>query len=112
MFPQFIKSGMAAVEKVDKIYLGNTCFIYALADGNPEIGNIRETFFFRALSVRQRVLSSPVSDFLVEGHTFEVGGKSKKQKQIKDINDAYVVKDDIENAYLNILPLWTFGINY
>lgn len=50
--------------------------------------------------------------FLVEGHTFEVGGKSKKQKQIKDINDAFIVKDDIENSYLNILPLWTFGMNY
>lgn len=104
--------GMAAVEKVDKIYLGNTCFIYALADGNLEVGNIRETFFFRALSVRQKVLSSPVSDFLVDGHTFEVGGKSKKQKQIKNVDDAFVVKDDIENGYLNILPLWTFGMNY
>lgn len=50
--------------------------------------------------------------FQVEGHTFEVGGKSKKQKQVKDINDAFIVKDDIENSYLNILPLWTFGMNY
>lgn len=104
--------GMGAIEKVDKIYLGNTSFIHALADGSPEIGNIRETFFLQAMSVRQKVFSSPVSDFLVEGHTFEVGGKSKKQKQIKDINDAFIVKDDIENSYLNILPLWTFGMNY
>lgn len=104
--------GMAAIEKVDKIYLGNTCFIYALADGKPDIGNIRETFFLSATSVRQKVQSSPVSDFLIEGHTFEVGGKSKKRKQIKDVNDAYIVKDDIERGYLNILPLWTFGMNY
>lgn len=111
LFPQFVIFA-PAVEKVDKIYLGNTCFIYALADGNPEVGNIRETFFFNALSVRQKVLSSPVSDFLVDGHTFEVGGKSKKQKQIKNVNDAFVVKDDIESGYLNVLPLWTFGMNY
>ncbi|MGN1217667.1 MAG: ATP-binding protein, partial [Phocaeicola sp.] len=45
-------------------------------------------------------------------HTFEVGGKSKKQKQIKNVNDAFIVKDDIENAYMNIIPLWTFGFNY
>ncbi len=41
----YAPDGMELVQKVDKIYLGNTCFIYAVADGNPEIGNIRETFF-------------------------------------------------------------------
>lgn len=108
----FAPDGMDLVQKVDKIYLGNTCFIYALADENPEIGNIRETFFYCALCVNHKVTSSPVADFLVKGQTFEVGGKSKKQKQIKNVNDAFVVKDDIENAYMNIIPLWTFGFNY
>lgn len=108
----FAPDGMELVQKVDKIYLGNPCFIYALADGNPEIGNIRETFFYCALCVNNKVTASPVADFLVGGHTFEVGGKSKKQKQIKGTEDAFVVKDDIENAYLNILPLWSFGFNY
>ena len=108
----FAPDGMDLVQKVDKIYLGNTCFIYALADENPEIGNIRETFFYCAMCVNHKVTSSPAADFLVKGHTFEVGGKSKKQKQIKNVNDAFVVKDDIENAYMNIIPLWTFGFNY
>ena len=108
----FAPDGMDLVQKVDKIYLGNTCFIYALADENPEIGNIRETFFYCAMCVNHKVTSSPTADFLVKGHTFEVGGKSKKQKQIKNVNDAFVVKDDIENAYMNIIPLWTFGFNY
>lgn len=108
----FAPDGMDLVQKVDKIYLGNTCFIYALADDNPEIGNIRETFFYCAMSVNHKVTSSPSADFLVNGHTFEVGGKSKNQKQIKNVNDAFIVKDDIENAYMNIIPLWTFGLNY
>lgn len=108
----FAPDGMDLVQKVDKIYLGNTCFIYALADENPEIGNIRETFFYCAMCVNHKVTSSPAADFIVKGHTFEVGGKSKKQKQIKNANDAFVVKDDIENAYMNIIPLWTFGFNY
>lgn len=108
----FTPDGMDLVQKVDKIYLGNTCFIYALADENPEIGNIRETFFYCAMCVNHKVTSSPAADFLVKGHTFEVGGKSKKQKQIKSVNDAFIVKDDIENAYMNIIPLWTFGFNY
>ena len=108
----FAPDGMDLVQTVDKIYLGNTCFIYALADENPEIGNIRETFFYCAMCVNHKVTSSPAADFIVKGHTFEVGGKSKKQKQIKNVNDAFVVKDDIENAYMNIIPLWTFGFNY
>ena len=108
----FAPDGMDLVQKVDKIYLGNTSFIYALADENPEIGNIRETFFYCAMCVNHKVTSSPAADFIVKGHTFEVGGKSKKQKQIKNVNDAFVVKDDIENAYMNIIPLWTFGFNY
>ena len=108
----FAPDGMDLVQKVDKIYLGNTCFIYALADENPEIGNIRETFFYCAMCVNHKVTSSPAADFLVKGHTFEVGGKSKKQKQVKNVKDAFVVKDDIENAYMNVIPLWTFGFNY
>lgn len=108
----FAPDGMDLVQKVDKIYLGNTCFIYALADEHPEIGNIRETFFYCAMCVNHKVTSSPTADFLLKGHTFEVGGKSKKQKQIKNVRDAFVVKDDIENAYMNVIPLWTFGFNY
>lgn len=104
--------GMSLVEKVEKVYLGNTNFIHALSDGTPEIGNVRETFFLSAMSLRNKVMASPVSDFLIDGHTFEVGGKSKTRKQITDIKDAYVVKDDIEYAYMNILPLWSFGMNY
>ena len=108
----FAPDGMDLVQKVDKIYLGNTCFIYALADEHPEIGNIRETFFYCAMCVNHKVTSSPTADFLIKGHTFEVGGKSKKQKQIKNVRDAFVVKDDIQNAYMNVIPLWTFGFNY
>ena len=52
-------------------------------------------------------------DFLVD-HTylFEIGGKGKTGKQIQGTNDAFIVKDDIEYAYMNIIPLWAFGLNY
>ncbi len=104
--------GMALVEKVEKVYLGNTNLIYALAENAPETGNVRETFFLSALTLRNKVTASPVSDFLIDGHTFEVGGKGKTGKQIKEVEDAFVVKDDIEYAYRNTLPLWSFGMNY
>ncbi len=57
-------------------------------------------------------MASHTADFLIGGDTFGVCGKTKRQKQIKGTEDAFVVKDDIENAYLNILPLWSFGFNY
>lgn len=45
-------------------------------------------------------------------YTFEVGGKKKGQHQIKDVEHAYVVKDDIEYGHLNEVPLWAFGLMY
>jgi len=41
-----------------------------------------------------------------------VGGKSKSQEQIKETSNAFIVKDDIEYGYKNVLPLWAFGLNY
>ena len=105
-------NGMAVIEKTEKVYLGNTNFIYALSDGAPNMGNVRETFFMSALSVNHSMTSSPVADFIVDGHTFEIGGKGKTGKQIQGTDDAFIVRDDIEYAYMNIIPLWAFGLNY
>ena len=58
------------------------------------------------------VMCSPVSDFLVDGRTFEIGGRKKGQKQIAEVADGYVVKDDIERGFGNVLPLWAFGLMY
>jgi predicted AAA+ superfamily ATPase len=98
--------------KVDKIYLDNTNLIYCLATDNPNSGNIRETFFLNQLRVKHVVTASPVADFLIDGYTFEVGGKKKGLKQIEGIDKAFIVKDDIELGYLNTLPLWQFGLMY
>ncbi len=58
------------------------------------------------------VTSSPVSDFEVNGCTFEIGGKNKGRKQLKDAAAGYVVKDDIEYAFRDTIPLWHFGFLY
>ena len=104
--------GIRGLGKVDKVYLDNTNLIYNLADGTSNIGNIRETFFLNQTRVKHDVFASPVADFLVDDKTFEVGGKKKGQKQIKEIENGYIVKDDIENGYLNVIPLWQFGLTY
>ena len=104
--------GIGELGKVDKIYLDNTNLIFALAEEQPEIGNIRETVFFNQTRVKNKIYRSEKADFNINNLTFEVGGKSKNQKQIKDLKNAYIVKDDIEYGYQNVLPLWAFGLNY
>ena len=104
--------GIRGLGKVDKIYLDNPNLVYALGKADADTGNVRETFFLNQIRVNHDVLSSPVSDFLVEGMTFEVGGRNKKQKQLQGVPDGYVVKDDIEAGYMNVVPLWQLGLTY
>lgn len=104
--------GIKGLGKVDKIYLDNTNLIYNLARENANMGNVRETFFFNQLRAEHEIIVSPVADFLVGEHTFEVGGKNKGKKQIQEVDKAYVVKDNIEHGFLNTIPLWQFGFLY
>ena len=104
--------GMKNYGKPEKLYLGNTNLVYALSESKPETGNLRETFFLSQMQVNQEVYASKAADFLIDGKTFEVGGKSKSKKQIAEVKDAFVVKDDIEYGYENIIPLWHFGMGY
>ena len=68
--------GMRGLEKVEKVYIDNPSLMNALSGGKTDVGNMRETFFYNQMRVR---------------------------------ND---VKDDIEFAQGNVIPLWTFGLNY
>lgn len=105
--------GIRSLGKVDKVYLENTNLIYTLTKKErAEIGNVRETFFMNQLRVVDDPVTSPVSDFLVGDRTFEVGGQGKKQRQIRGVENAFVVKDDIEFGALNVLPLWQLGLLY
>lgn len=105
-------SGIRLLGKVEKTYLDNTNLVYALAENKPETGNVRETFFLSQMRVHNQVFASDKSDFEIGDYTFEVRGKSKGQKQIEGIDNAFIVKDDIEFGYKNIIPLWHFGLNY
>lgn len=104
--------GVRGLGKVEKVYLDNTNLSFALSDSSPDIGNLRETFFLNQMRVNHSVFNSPISDFLIDGKTFEIGGKKKGQKQITGAKEGYVVKDDIETGWENVIPLWAFGLNY
>ena len=104
--------GIRQLGKIEKTYLDNTNLAYVLSNNTPDIGNIRETFFLSQMKVNHEVASSGQSDFQIGPYTFEIGGHNKSQKQIQGLENAYVVKDDIEYGHRNIIPLWHFGLNY
>lgn len=104
--------GLNLLAKMEKIYLDNPNLMYALGSGLVNTGNLRETFFYNQMRVRNEVHSSGVSDFTIGDFTFEVGGKKKTRRQITEISNGFVVKDDIEYANKNTIPLWAFGLNY
>lgn len=104
--------GMRGLGKVEKVYLDNTNLIYAISGENANIGNVRETFFYNQTRLACDVTSSKVSDFAIGKYTFEIGGAKKSHRQIRDVENAFVVRDDMEYANGDILPLWSFGLLY
>ncbi len=105
--------GISKLSKPDKIYLNNPNLLYALNIRKPESGTVRETFLTNQLDHLYPVNLHPKGDFVVDGrYILEVGGKTKGFEQIKNLPDAYIVRDDLENGTGRIIPLWLFGFLY
>ena len=98
--------------KPDKVYLNNPNLNYSYCS-NASIGTIRETMFVAFMQSTHGLSIPKEGDFLVEDkYLFEIGGKNKSFKQIKDIPHSYVVADEIEIGFGNKIPLWLFGFLY
>jgi len=103
----------ATLQKPEKIYLNNSNLMAALALENNNIGTQRETFLLSMLKPFHKVSMTKIGDFLINYTlTFEVGGRNKTQHQIKDLQNAFVLNDQLEWTVGNHLPLWLFGMTY
>jgi len=103
---------LKALSRPDKIFLNNTNLMYALG-AKTDIGTVRETFFLNQLSQCNNVKYPRIGDFYVNNkYLFEVGGKGKTFKQIKDEPNSYLAIDDIKIGIGNRIPLWLFGFLY
>ena len=101
----------AILTKPEKIYLNNTNLHFAYCD-NKEIGTLREVFFASMLE-GYTLFVPKQGDFLIDDrYIVEVGGKNKGYGQIKDIDESFVIADDIEIGSGNKIPLWLFGFLY
>lgn len=100
------------LNKPDKIYLENIN-LYNIFCSQKNSGSMRESFFISQIKIYNSIKYSNIGDFKVdEKYIFEVGGKNKSFKQIKDIPNSFVVADDVEVGFGNKLPLWLFGFLY
>lgn len=85
---------------------------YALSEQQPNIGTLREIFFLQHLSANHQIKQAKKGDFLVDNFTFEIGGKNKSTQQVTDVENAWIVKDNIEFSLSDAIPLWLFGFLY
>ena len=104
--------GIRSIGKSHKLYVDNTNLMYVLSPENIDKGNLRETFFLNQMRVNHPIIASQKADFEIGNYVFEVGGKNKNQKQLDNNPNGYIVKDDIEFGYRNVIPLWAFGLTY
>ena len=104
--------GMNMLTKPEKILFNNTNLMYALSP-QVESGTKRETYLASQLGVSHRLHMPVQGDLVVDGKwLFEVGGKSKGFSQIKNIEDSFVVSDNIDIGHGDKIPLWLFGLLY
>lgn len=105
--------GISVLQKPDKIYFENTNMALAL-NKNADSGSLRETFIVNQFrNAGHEIHLGKKADFLIDDSVIiEVGGKNKTAKQIAEIENAYLAKDDTEYAFRNSIPLWMFGMLY
>jgi len=98
--------------KPEKLYLNNTNISHSYCQ-NQDRGTDREIFFVNQVSSKYTINYSKIGDFLIDNrYIVEVGGRNKGFNQIKDIENSFVVADDIEIGLGNKIPLWLFGFLY
>jgi hypothetical protein len=106
-------AGITRLQKPDKIFLENTNLMHTLGSSAVDKGNCRETFFANQLKYKHKIEIPDKADFLIDGKLlFEIGGKQKSRKQVRDIPHVFVAADDIEYGFDRTIPLWLFGFLY
>lgn len=115
------EKGYKVLSKPEKLFMQNTNISYAIT-ANIDIGSARESFFVNQIKnyyanqnlfLDESIYISNKGDFLVNDiYIFEIGGKKKSFKQIKDLDNSFIASDDIEIGFKNKIPLWLFGFLY
>jgi hypothetical protein len=111
------KSGSQLLRQTEKIFLDNPDMYHAIIEEigyECSTGSIREIFFIKMIkNAQKKIYFSRAGDFIVDDTIFEIGGKNKSLQQIKhNLDNAYLVKDDITYGNKFEIPLYLFGFLY
>jgi len=111
------KTGSNILKQTEKIYLDNPDLYNSISNEigfESQIGTIREIFFINMIkNSKHNIHVSKIGDFEIDGTIFEIGGKNKDRKQIKgNLENGYIVKDDILHGSKYEIPLHLFGFLY
>tara|TARA_B100000809_G_scaffold237914_1_gene258219 strand:- start:10158 stop:10694 length:537 start_codon:yes stop_codon:yes gene_type:complete len=105
--------GIGLLQKLEKLFLENTNYMYAIQQDAPNKGSLREIFFLNQLSESHQLTYPDKGDFLVDNtYVFEIGAKDKNNKQIVGGTNAFIASDGIEIGFENKIPLWMLGFLY
>ena len=111
------KAGSNLLKLSQKMYLDNPDLYSAIIEEigyNTQLGTIREIFFIKMIiNSGNHIFYSKIGDFEINNTLFEIGGKNKTKKQIKNkLEKSYLVKDDILYGNQLEIPLYLFGFLY
>ncbi len=110
--------GTKLLRAPEKIFLENTTLLQALCKGlgqQIDVGTQRELAFVNALTSAGKKIycSKKHGDFTIDDIVFEMGGKNKTNRQIRNADKpAFLVKDDILSGGKRTIPLYLFGFLY
>lgn len=111
------KGGGAGLRRSSKFLLNNTTLMHTMQQYLGEAvskGMERELFFIQSLqNADVSLFISKQGDYQTSKNIFEVGGKGKTRKQLKDATlPSYLVKDDILHPSKNEIALLQCGFLY
>lgn len=108
------------IRKEFKIFLWNPNIYYAYLE-NPEIWTVRESFMlkvFKNINLKNHFNEDVILpnywdlifDFKWKKYIFEIWWKNKTSKQIKWIENSFIVSDNILIWEWNKIPMWLFWL--
>jgi uncharacterized protein len=111
------RSGSNILKQTEKLFLDNPDLYLSIIKEigfNAQLGTLREIFFIKMIkNAGYKIHCHKSGDFEVNKTIFEIGGKNKTIKQIKDnLPHAFLVKDDILYGSRYEIPLYLFGFLY
>jgi len=110
------RTGHALMRNTEKVFLNNTNLFYAMEyelRHGIDKGSVRELFALTCLeNSNLKPAFSKIGDLACQNFIFEIGGKNKGTKQIRDVQNAFLLLDDILIGTKKKIPLYLLGFLY